>query len=398
MPLTEAAIKAAKPREKPYKLADARGLFLLVNPSGSKLWRLKYRIAGKEQLLALGSWPSLPLKEARNQRDEVRAALSRGEDPAAARRARKLEQRLQAANSFETVAREYVNNQANRRSLRYKQDTIRRFEQNIFPFLGGKPIADIEPPELLDVLRKIENRGAYEMAARMRMLCGQVFRYGIASGRCKRDPAADLRGALIPHKVRHQPAVKPHELPELLRKIASYDGEPVTRLGLLFMAYTFVRTGELIPAEWTEFNTADSIWTVPGTRMKMKSDHYVPLARQVLALLEELKAINGESRYVFAALNPRKHISNNTLLYALYRLGYKSRMTGHGFRAVASTILNEERERGSHIFGPDVIERQLDHCERDDIRGAYNRAQYIQQRREMMQWWADYLDRFLAKF
>ncbi|MGO8778925.1 MAG: tyrosine-type recombinase/integrase [Rhodomicrobium sp.] len=396
MPLTEAAIRNAKPKDKPYKLSDERSLFLLANPNGSKLFRFKYRFNGKEKVLALGAWPSLSLKEARNQREEARAALDRGEDPAAVKQAKKREQRLKATSSFESVAREYVNNQANRRSPRYKQDAIRRLEQNIFPDLAGKPIADVEPPELLDVLRKIENRGAHEMASRVRMLCGQVFRYGIATGRCKRDPAADLLGALIPHKVRHQPAVKPHELPELLRKIAAYDGEPVTRLGLQFMAYTFVRTSELIPAEWTEFNTNDGIWTVPGARMKMKSDHYVPLATQVLALLEELKAINGESRYVFAALNPRKHISNNTLLYALYRLGYKSRMTGHGFRAVASTILNEERERGSHVFGSDVIERQLDHCERDDIRGAYNRAQYIQQRRQMMQWWADYLGRLPA--
>ena len=237
------------------------------------------------------------------------------------------------------------------------------------------------------------------MTARVRQLCGQVFRYGIATGRCKRDPASDLKGALMPFKVKHIPAIAPKELPELMRKVAGYDGEHVTRLALQMLARTFVRTREIIAAEWTEFDFEDALWTIPGPRMKMKSDHYVPLAGQTLGILKELRSINNpiDTPFVFAIHNPRRHISENTMIYALYRLGYKGRMTGHGFRSVASNILNEERERGSHSFSSDVIERQLDHCERDEIRGAYNRAQYLQQRRAMMQWWADHLDELIRK-
>jgi integrase len=380
--LTDVSIKTAKLKKAPYKIFDGGGLHVLVNPGGSKLWRLKYRFQGKERLASFGSYPIVSLKLAREKRDAFRRHLASGEDPMA----------VKTGVSFEAVAREFVEKQAKRRRPRYLNDTLRRLELNVFPDLGQRPIASIEAPDLLSTLRKIEKRGAHSMAGRIRSLCGQVFRYGIASGYCKRDISADLQGALTPHKVKHQPAIKPDELPELLHKIEGYDGDEVTRLGLQFLALTFVRTIELIPAEWTEFDLKDALWTVPGSRMKMRNDHYVPLTRQTLDLLKELQELNGESRYVFAAPgNPDKHISNNTLLYALYRLGYRSRMTGHGFRSVASTILNEERERGSHNFGADVIERQLDHCERDEVRGAYNRAEYLQSRRAMMQWYADHL-------
>ena len=298
MPLTDTAIKNAKPKDRPYKLSDERGLFVLVNSSGSKLFRFKYRFDGKEKLLALGAIFFVSERGEKSPRS-TKALLERGEDPSAFKKAEKQEKLLKAATSFETVAREYVDNQARRHRARYREDALRRLEQNIFPYLGSRPIAEIEAPELLAALRKVESRGAHEMAARVRMLCGQVFRYGIATGRCKRDPAADLRGALIPHKVRHQPAVKPQELlvcSEISRLTTS---EPTTRawdcnlwLTLLF------RTIELVPAEWTEFDFKDAIWNVPALRMKMQSDHYVPLAGQSLKLLEELKAINGESRYV----------------------------------------------------------------------------------------------------
>ena len=381
--LTDIAIKKASPRDKPFRLADSGGLFVFVSPNGSKLWRLKYRRGGKEQTASFGAYPGVSLREAREKRDTFKASLANGGPAKEAPR----------SPSFETVAREYVERQAKRRVPRYRVDAIKRLEMNVFGALGARPIAEIEAPEILAVLRKIEERGAHEMAARIRALCSQAFRYGVACGHCKRDPAGDLRGALAPHVTRHHPAISPGELPELLKRIAAYDGDKVTRYALQFMALTFLRTSELIGATWAEFDIADSLWTVPGDRMKMKAAHVVPMARQTLALLEELRALNGDSPYVFASpFNAAKPISNNTILFALYRLGYRGRQTGHGFRSVATTILNEERERGAHAFSPDVIERQLDHVERNAIRAAYNRAEHLQARRAMMAWWADYLD------
>ena len=402
MPLTDIAIKSAKPKDRPYKLADEKGLYLLVNPNGGKWWRFKYRFAGKEKLLALGVYgdkkDGVSLRKARERRDEARGLLGDGKDPSESRREVKRGKAIAAANTFEAVAREFIANQSARRNEDYLKYALRRLEQNVFGAVGRRPIAEIEAPELLDILRKMEARGVHDMTARVRQLCGQVFRYGIATGRRKRDPASDLKGALMPFKVKHIPAIAPKELPELMRKVAGYDGEHVTRLALQMLARTFVRTSEIIAAEWTEFDFEDALWTIPGPRMKMKNDHYVPLAEQTLGILKELRSINDPkyTPFVFAIHNPRRHISENTMIYALYRLGYKGRMTGHGFRSVASTILNEERERGSHSFSSDVIERQLDHCERDEIRGAYNRAQYLRQRRAMMQWWADHLDELIC--
>jgi integrase len=369
-------------------------MFLLVKPNGSRLWRLKYRFGGKEKLLALGAYPDVGLKDARERRDEARRLLADGRDPGVAKAEMKHALHSHGQNSFERIAREFAENQGDRWEKRHALDVVHRLEKYIFPDLGARPIAEISPRELLAVVRKIEARGATELAHRMVQTCGQVFRYGVANSLCDRDVAADLRGALIPHVKKHMPAVRPEDLPELLAAIASYDGDPVTRLGLQFLALTFVRTAELIAAEWSEFDIRRTLWIIPGPKMKMKDEHLVPLSRQALAVLEELRAINGErSRFVFAAANRRKHISNNTLLYALYRLGYHSRMTGHGFRAVASTILNETREHGEHPFSFEVIERQLAHLERNAVRAAYNRAEYILERREMMQWWGDFLDR-----
>jgi integrase len=267
-------------------------------------------------------------------------------------------------------------------------DVKRRLEGNIFPLLGKRPLDQIEAPELLQAIRKIEDRGSYDLAHRVLQVCGQVFRYGIATGRCTRDLAADLRGALTPHVKKHQAAVRPEQLPDLLKVIAGYDeiGGKQTRLALQLLAQTFVRTNELIGAEWAEFDLDQALWSIPAGRMKMKTEH-LPLSRQALAILSELRSIAGGSRYVFPGRNPNKPISNNTMLFALYRLGYKGKMTGHGFRAVASTILNETGH-----FKPDVIERQLAHCERNEVRGAYNRAEYLPDRKRMMQYWADYLE------
>jgi integrase len=370
------------------KLSDGGGLYLWIYEDGSKYWRLRYWIARKEKSLSLGIYPFISLKEARSKRDELRKQLESNLDPAAERRAAKVRSHLANANSFENVANEWYRKQVNIWKPHHAKDVLRRLQANIYPHIGKRPLADIEAPELLMTIQKIESRGAFDLAHRVLQVCGQVFRYGIATGRCKRDIAADLRGALTPHKARHQPAVRPEELPDLMRAISNYEqiGDRQTRLALQMLAHTFVRTSELIEAQWIEFNLDKALWTIPAERMKMKTDHIVPLTRQTLAMIDELRELAGRSRYVFPGRNPQKPISNNTLLYALYRLGYKGKMTGHGFRAVASTILNESG------FNADVIERQLSHSERNEIRGAYNRAEYLKDRISMMQHWSDYLN------
>lgn len=388
-PLTDPDIRNAKPREKPYKLADGGGLFLLVTVIGSKYWRMKYRYAGKEKLLALGVYPDVTLKQVRQKREDARRQLADGIDPGEQRKSEARAKKIAAVNSFEAAAREWYEKQAHTWVKTHSNDVLRRLERNLFPHIGARPIAEIDAPELLAAIRKIEARGAYDLAHRVLAVCGQVFRYGIATGRCTRDISSDLRGALTPHKGSHQAAVRPEEFPDLLRSIETYDktiGDTQTRLALQLLAATFVRTSELIGAVWEEFDTEAGLWVIPASRMKMKTEHIVPLSRQALTILEQLRAIGNGSRFVFPGRNRDKPISNNTLLYALYRLGYKGAMTGHGFRAVASTIMNE-----SGLFRPDVIERQLAHCERDEVRGAYNRAEYLPERRKLMQWWADHL-------
>lgn len=388
--LTDKQCRNAKPREKTYRLTDEKGLYLEVGANGTRYWRMKYRHAGKEKRLALGVYPDVPLSEARERRDDARKLLSEGIDPGETRKAEKRSRMLAAVNSFEAVAREWHGKQAHVWKPKHADDVLRRLEVNIFPHLGHRPIGDIEAPELLMTVRKIEARGAHDLAHRVLAVAGQVCRYGVATGRCRRDPTGDLRGALTPHKAKHQAAVRPEELPALLRKVDAYDqeqGDTLTRLALQLMAATFVRTSELIGARWAEFDLDAAVWTIPASRMKMKTEHLVPLSRQALAILEELKPLSGRSDYLFPGRNRDKPISNNTMLFALYRLGYKGKMTGHGFRAVASTIMNE-----SGLFRPDVVERQLAHCERNEVRGAYNRAEYLPERRKLMQWWGDYLD------
>ncbi|MBC7945919.1 MAG: tyrosine-type recombinase/integrase [Burkholderiales bacterium] len=387
--LTDVKCKTATSQGKAIrKLADEGGLYLWVYAEGRKYWRMRYWLAGKEKSLSLGVYPEVGLKAARVKRDAERKRLDANLDPSAERKADKLKKKQAAANSFEAVAREWYAKQWHTWAPRHAADVKRRLEKNTFPFLGLRPIAEIEAPELLATVRKIEERGAHDLAHRMLAVCGQVFRYGIATGRCTRDISVDLRGALTPHRKAHQAAVRPEELPALLKAIAGYDliGDKQTRLALELLALTFVRTGELIGAEWGEFDLESAIWAIPAARMKMKTEHVVPLAKQALQILAELQAIGGGSRFVFPGRNRDKPVSNNTMLFALYRLGYKGKMTGHGFRAVASNILNENG------FRSDVIERQLAHCERDEVRGAYNRAEYLPERQQMMQAWADMLD------
>ena len=388
MPLTDRAIRNAKPADKPLRLFDAGGMYLEIAPSGGKWWRFKYRFGGKEKRLSLGVYPDVSLTNARDRRDAARKILAAGTDPGEKRKAEQREAAGRAANSFEAVAREWYSKQAHTWVATHASDVLRRLESNLFGEIGATPSADLNAPALLAALRKIEDRGAHDLAHRVLQVAGQVFRYGIATGRCERDLSADLRGALAPHKSRNQAAVTPEELPALLRVIEGYGelGDKLTALALRLLALTFVRTGELIGATWDEIDMDGATWIIPAARMKMKTEHVVPLSTQALAVLRELRGIGAGSRYVFPGRNLDKPISNNTMLFALYRLGYKGRMTGHGFRAVASTILNEAGVRA------DVIERQLAHCERNEIRGAYNRAEYLPERRKLMQQWADMVD------
>lgn len=371
------------------KLHDGDGLYLWAYADGRRYWRLRYWQTGKEKSLSIGVYPKVSLKDARARRDALQDQLAAGLDPSSERKASKLRKQIASDNTFETTAREWYSKYTGVWAFKYAQDVLQRLEVNVFPYLGSRPIGEIEAPELLATVRKVEARGAHDLAHRVLGVCGQVMRYGIATGRCSRDLAADLRGALTPHVKQNQAAVRPEDLPKLLQAIATYEqtGDRQTQLALQLLMYTFVRTGELIGAEWTEFDLDNAVWVVPAARMKMKHEHLVPLAPQVLAILAELKAMSRGSRFILPGRNRDVPISNNTMLFALYRLGYKGRMTGHGCRAVASTVLNE-----SGLFSPDVIERALAHCERNAVRASYNRAAYLPQRREMMAWWANYLD------
>jgi integrase len=390
--LSDAKARNAKPRSKPYKIADGEGLFLLVTPSGSKYWRLKYFFAGKEKLLALGVYPAISLADAREKRAQARKLLAGGNDPSEVKKEAKRLISLKSANSFEVVAREWFEKCEHKWATATTVANRARLEQYILPKLGARPIAEINAPEVLSMLRVVEAKGTLDTAQRLMRICGQIFMYGIATGRAERNPVPDLRGALKTPKVEHYAFLKERDLPEYLSKLSAYDGGVLTKLALRFLILTFVRTNELRGAQWTEIDWAKAEWRIPAERMKMKELHIVPLSKQAISVLRELQTHSGNRLYVFPNQhNPATHMSENTMLYALYRMGYHSRTTGHGFRSTASTILNE------HGFRADVIERQLAHSERNSVRAAYNHAQYLPERRKMIQWWADYLDRVAAK-
>lgn len=389
--LTAAACKNAKPSDQPFKLYDEKGLYLLIHPNGSKYWRLKYRIAGTEKLLALGVYPEVPLALARMKRDEARTLHGRGIDPGAAKQQEKQTKLIATASSFETIAREWLDHVRHKWSKNHSTYTLRRFEAYVFSRIGRRPIAEISAPELLGVARSIESRGTIETAHKVMNACGQVFRYAVASGRCERNPVDDLKGAIKSRPAaKHMNALPEKELPDFMKKIDSYaadnGGELQTQYALQLLALTFVRTSELREATWDEFDLEKAVWRIPAERMKMKAPHMVPLARQAIDVIEKLKVINDKFPLVFPGVNPKRPMSKNTILFALYRMGYRGRMTGHGFRAVASTILNEMG------MDADVIERQLAHAERNKVRAAYHRAEYLAERHKMMQTWADYLD------
>jgi integrase len=386
--LSDAKVRNAKPRTKPYKIADGEGLFLLIAPTGSKYWRLKYFFAGKEKLLALGVYPEVNLADARDRRSQARKVLAAGQDPALVKKEAKRLAISKSENAFEVVAREWFEKRKHEWAPSSARVTLARLEQHILPKLGQRPIADITPPEVLSMLRVVEARGTLETARRLMQICAKIFMYAIATGRAERNPVPDLRGALKFPVTKHHTFLKASELPQYLKKLEAYDGNVQTMLALRLLLLTFVRTNELRGAQWTEIDWDKAQWRIPAERMKMKELHIVPLSKQAIALLRELQRHSGNREHLFPNQhNPSKIMSENTMLYALYRMGYHSRTTGHGFRSTASTILNE------HDFRADVIERQLAHSERNSVRAAYNHAQYLPERRKMMQWWADYLDR-----
>lgn len=385
MALSDVAVRNSKATDKPRKLSDERGLYLLVTKAG-KYWRFDYRHDGRRRTLAVGVYPDVTLAQARERRDQARALLANGADPSAVKQARKAA----TENSFEAVAREWHAKFSPGWVPHHADKIIKRFEREVFPWIGNRPIADISAPDLLAVLRRIEARNALDSAHRVHQNCGKVFRYAVATGRAQRDPSGDLRGAIPPAVERHHPTItEPKRVGELLRAIAGYSGSHVTRYALQLAPLVFVRPGELRKAEWSEFDLDKAEWRIPAHKMKMKAVHIVPLPIQSLAILTELHALTGSGRYVFpGARTDARHMSENTVNAGLRRLGYAvGDMTGHGFRSMASTLLNEQG------WNRDAIERQLAHAERDDIRAAYNYAEHLPERRKMMQAWADYLDK-----
>jgi integrase len=381
--LTDPKIRQAKPADKPYKLFDGGGLFLLVQPGGSKLWRLKYRFGGKEKLLAIGSYDKgVSLKKAREERDKARDQLVEGIDPGASKKKEKHAEREQAENTFRAIALNWAETYGARWMESHRARVVDSLEADAFSALGDLPIKEITPPMVLGVIRAVESRGALDVASRVLQRTSAIFRYAIQTGRASYNPAADMKGVLKTRKVEHRSAISQGELPDFLKKLDSYSGDPITKLALRLIVLTFVRTGELRGARWEEFDTEQGEWRIPAERMKMRSPHIVPLSPQAIAVIEELSPLTGQFDLLFPSQRDQQRpISENTLLYALYRLGYHKRATVHGFRALASTILNETG------FQPDVIERQLAHVERNKVRAAYHRSEYLEERQKMMDWW-----------
>lgn len=388
MPLTDTVVRNAKPKEKSYKLADGEGMYLFVHPAGGLYWRMKYRFGGREKLLALGVYPEISLKDARERRTDARKLLANGVDPGEYRKTTKAVNNEMASNTFEIIAREWVAKFSPNWAPSHTNKIIRRLEIDIFPWLGNKPIKDITAPMLLTCLRRTEERGALETAHRALQNCGQVFRYAIVTGRAERDISADLRGALPPFRGKHFASITdPAKIGELMRAIDGYTGSVITRCALRLLPLVFVRSSELRFAEWKEIDLEKAEWRIPAERMKMRELHIVPLSNEAVATLEELKPLTGSGRYLFpGACTNGEPMSENTINAALRRLGFsKDEMTGHGFRSMFSTLANE------HGWNRDVIERQLAHGERNSIRASYNFAEYMPERRKMMQWWANHL-------
>jgi len=389
MALSDVKIRNTKPSNKQVKLFDGDGLFLLVTPQGGKYFRLKYRFEKKEKLLALGKYPEISLADARQRRDEARRQVAHGIDPGALRKAQK-QAATKEKESFEVIAREWHNKFTPTWTPGHAKTIMSRLERDLFPWIGKRPISEIKAPELLAALRRVESRGALESAHRIRIISGQVFRYAVATGRAERDPSGDLKGALPhPGEKHHAAITDPGEVGPLLRTLDSYRGHFVVKCALRLAPLFFVRPGELRNAEWAEVDLDEAVWNIPAQKIKMKQPHIVPLCRQAVEILAELKELTGAGRYVFpSGRSSSRPMSNNAILAALRRMGYdKDTMTGHGFRAMARTILDEILQ-----VRPDYIEHQLAHVVRDPNGRAYNRTAHLTERRKMMQRWADYLD------
>ncbi|MDC9588374.1 tyrosine-type recombinase/integrase [Xenorhabdus sp. XENO-10] len=387
MKLTARQVETVKPQNKDFKLSDGGGLYLLVKTTGSKYWRLKYRIAGKEKLLAIGTFPLITLAEARRKRDEAKKLIAEGIDPNQDKKQKKLAAQGEISNTFESIAREWYEGRKDRWSVGYREDMMDAFEKDVFPYIGHRPIAEIKPLELLDLLSIMEKRGVTDKLKKVRQRCGEVWTYAIITGRAEYNPAPDLASAFIPHQREHYAHLSVDELPEFLRSIDKYMGSQIVRTSLRMLILTGVRPGELRKAEWSEINLDKAVWTIPAEKMKMRRTHVVPLSEQVIDLLKQIQPISGSYQYVFPSRTDyRKHISDMAINTMIRRMGYSGRATGHGFRHTMSTILHDQD------FNTAWVEKQLAHVDKNSIRGTYNHAQYLDGRREMLQWYADYME------
>lgn len=386
--LSDPAVRNAKPKAKVYRLKDGDGLFLQVEPNGGKYWRLRYFFIGKEKMLALGKYPEISLVDARDRRLAARKLLAHGIDPGEKKKADKRAAVLDAQNSFRSVAKDWHDTNKSKWTPEHATRLWRRLELYVFPDLGDRSIASIKTPDLIPVLRKQEKAGILDTAGRVAQVMNVVFRYAVHSGIIQQNPANDLRGVLAPHKETHFAAIAPSELPELLDKLKATATSAQNRIAIMLLLHTFLRPGELRNGKWDEIDVQGKLWNIPAERMKKRKPHLVPLSKQALALLSELKSLTGQGEYLFPSHHRRRHpvMSENTINKILRNMGYGGRQVGHGFRAIASTVLNESAK-----FRSDVIEAQLSHIEENSSRKPYNRAEYLDERRPMMQWWSDYL-------
>jgi len=384
MPLNDMQIRRAKPEAKAYTLGDGQGLSLLIEPNGSKSWRFRYRFAGKPKMISLGVYPTITLADARSRRDDARKLVAEGKNPSELRKEQKMALQTESENSFEKIATEWHQMKSAKWSEGYASDIMEAFQNDIFPYIKARPVGEIKPLELLNVLRKIEKRGALEKMRKVRQRCSEVFRYAIATGRAEFNPAADLSSALEVHQSNHFPYLKADEIPDFLRALDGYTGSRLVQIATKLLMITGVRTIELRAAAWSEFDIDNALWEIPAERMKMRRPHLVPLSIQAIDLLNELKLMTGNYRYVFPGRNdPNKPMSEASINQVIKRVGYEGKLTGHGFRHTMSTLLHE------HGFESAWIETQLGHIDKNIIRGTYNHAQYFSQRRKMMEWYSN---------
>ncbi|HEI8006226.1 tyrosine-type recombinase/integrase [Morganella morganii] len=386
MPLNDMQIRRAKPEAKAYTLGDGQGLSLLIEPNGSKSWRFRYRFAGKPKMISLGVYPTITLADARFRRDDARKLVAEGKNPSEVRKEQKIALQTESESAFEKIATEWHQMKSAKWSEGYASDIMEAFQNDIFPYVGTRPVGEIKPLELLNVLRKIEKRGALEKMRKVRQRCSEVFRYAIATGRAEFNPAADLSSALEVHQSSHFPFLKADEIPDFLRALDSYTGSRLVQIATKLLMITGVRTIELRAALWLEFDLDNAIWEIPAERMKIRRPHLVPLSTQALDLLNEIKIMTGNYRYVFPGRNdPNKSMSEASINQLIKRIGYGGKVTGHGFRHSLSTILHEQG------YESVWIEMQLAHVDKNNIRGTYNHALYLSQRNIMMQWYSNYI-------